>query len=288
MNDIVSAMSNVIEKSVPEIVDGKVSEALSKTVKEIEDIKAEIKKANLSAKTSSPEAKSAFAKTAMVAIFKDVVEGGISTEKQFNEVVAKNIKAMSEGTATEGAELVFDQFEMDVLRVINTHELVNAVRILPLAKGDKVSLPKATNGITTYFVAEGNGYTESKAVTGFITIDIAKACTLTDMTQELLDDTMTIPDLYNLIVEFIGESQAEFLENQIVSGNGSIVGILNTFGINEVSLNPGETSKDISDADLVAVLTSIPKKYTGDKVFVMSQYVYGKLLALKTADGYPL
>lgn len=78
----------------------------------------------------------------------------------------------------------------------------------------------------TYFTAEEVAYTASEPATAFISIDIAKMTTLVSMTEELLDDTMTVPDLYDLIVEFVAESQAEFLETQILTGTGSVKGIL--------------------------------------------------------------
>ena len=289
---IIEGVTDAIEKSVPSIVDSavdkKVTEAMAKTVSELEDIKTELKAAKALSMKSDTKAFDAARKTAVVSIIKEAVETGANSEKAFKAIVDKTVKAMSEGTATEGAELVFDQFETDILRVINTFDLVNAVRILPLAKGDKVSLPKATNGVTTYFVAEGVAYTESEAETAFVVIDIAKACTLTDMTQELLDDSMTVPDLYDLLVEFIGESQASFLEDQIINGTGAVEGILQNADINEVALAATETSADISDDDLVAVMTSIAKKFGKNKSWIMSQYIYGKILALKTLDGYPL
>lgn len=63
----------------------------------------------------------------------------------FESAFEASVKTMTEGTATEGAELVFDQFDTDVVRIINTFDIVNDVRILPITKGDKISLPKMTN-----------------------------------------------------------------------------------------------------------------------------------------------
>lgn len=287
---ILNQITNTIEKSMPEIVDTvvakKLEELSSKTVKDLEEVKAEMKKLNLASK--STEAKKFEHKAAIVSIFKDVVNNNISTEAGFQAVVAKT---MTEGTSTAGAEMVFDQFESDVLRVINQYDIVNDVRILPLAKGDKVSLPKATNGVTTYFVNEGDGYTPSQATTAFVTIDIAKAATLTDMTQELLDDTMTIPDLYDLIVEFIGESQAQFLETQILKGTGSVKGILVDANVNKIYLGSGKVSTDIDDATLIDVITKAARKFKRNRSQVkwyMSQYVFGKIKSLITTDGYPL
>lgn len=286
--EISGAVSTVVEKTVPAIVDAKIAEALAKSASDLEEVKKAIKEANLAGKQADPLVKEAFVKTAVVSIFKEVVETDCKTEKQFESIVDKTVKAMSEGTATAGAELVFDQFETDILRVINSFDLLADVRILPITKGDKVSIPSATNGITTYYVDEAAAYTGSDATTAFISIDIKKIATLTDMTEELLDDTMTVPDLYNLIVEFIGESQAEFLETKVVGGTGAIVGITQTASVNLVALAATETSANLSDDDIVKVITSIPKKYGRNKKFLFSQYILGRLMAIKTSDGYPL
>lgn len=295
MENIEKVVSEALEKNLPEVVEAvfekKIADLQAKSASEMEEIKAELKKMNHSSKVFAENGGAEFAKkAAVVAIFKDVVNNNITSEKGFYDVVEKQVKAfMDEGTATEGAELVFDQFEKDVLRVINTYEIVNDVRILPMAKGDKISLPKATNGVTTYWTAEGIAYTDSQAVTAFVSIDIAKATTLTDMTEELLDDTMTVPDLYDLLVEFIGESQAEFLETQILVGTGSVKGILVNASVNKVYLGSGNTAEDIDDDVLVDVITKAARKYKrGGVKWYMSQYVMGKIKALKTTDGYPL
>lgn len=295
LEQVNKGITETLEKSLPEIVETtvskKISELEAKSASELEEIKAEIKKISINSKQVDVATQSFAKKTAVVSIVKEVMNNNITTEKGFNDIVNATLKTMSEGTATEGAELVFDQFETDVLKVINDFAIVNSVKILPLAKGDKVSLPKATNGITTYFVNEGAAYTGSEAETAFVTIDIAKAATLTDMTQELLDDTMTVPDLYDLIVEFIGESQAQFLETQILTGTGSVKGILVNASVNKIPLGSGNTAENIDDTVLVNVITKAARKYkrnSSQVKFYMSQYVFGKIQAIKTADGYPL
>ena len=56
-------------------------------------------------------------------------------------------------------------------------------------------------------------------------------------------------------------------------------------------MGSGKTSADIDDDVLVDVITTSARKYKRRKAnvkFYMSQYVYGKLKALITTDGYPL
>ena len=296
MENIEKVVSDTIEKSLPEIVDTvtekKVSELMSQTNSELDNIKAELKKLSAEQKTSWKVGE-AFKQTAMVGIIKEVFQNNITTEQGFKEVADRHFKEMNEWTATEWQEFVFDQFEKDILRVINDFNVVNAVKTYTLAKGDKITFPKAVQGITTTFKGEWVDYgSPTKPVTSEIVIDIAKATTMTSMTEELLDDTMTTPDLYNLIVEFIGESQAEFLEDKILNGtlssNSTIEWLLVNSDVKEVTLDATKTVWDIDDDTLVEAVMKIAKKFKRrpwNMKWVMSQYTLWKLMQLKTTDG---
>lgn len=293
---MVKAMQDTLEKALPEVVDAVVSkkfeEFTTKSANDLEEIKNQIKTLSFDQRSTN-EGKEMFAKTAVVSIFREVMNKGIDTEAGFKDLVDATIKTMQSNTATAGDELVFDQFETDILRVINSFALVSLVKILPINKGDTIKVPKATNGVTTAYVAQAGTPNATDAVTAFVTINIYKAMTLTNMTDELLDDTMTIPDVYDLLVEFIGESQAEFLEWEIISGTGSsaIEGILVASGTNTVTLAATKLVSDITDANLVTVISTAARKYktnTANLTWLMSQYVYSKIMALKTTDWYPL
>ena len=297
MENIEKVVGDALEKSLPEIVDAvtekKFAQLMEKSSSEIDEIKAELKKFTLAQKTTNALVSKAFKETAMVAIVKDVFQNNITTENGFNEVAEKHFKAMNEWTATEWQEFVFDQFESDILRVINDFNVVNSVKMYTLAKGDKITFPKAVQGITTTFKWEEADYgSPTKPVTSEIVINIAKATTMTSMTEELLDDTMTTPDLYNLIVEFIWESQAEFLEDKILNGtlwtNSTIEWLLVNAQVNQVKLAPTKTVWDIDDDVLVESVMKIAKKFKrnpSNMKWIMSQYTMGKLMQLKTTDG---
>jgi len=286
-----------IQEALPEAVEAVVLEKFTNfeetSAKNLDEVKTQLKEISLSKKSADPAVKEAFAKTAVVSIVKEVIAKWINSERGFKETVAATMKTMNEWTGTEWAELVFDQFESDVLRVINTYPVVNSVKILPLAKWDKISLPKATNWVTTAYVAEAWVVSPSDAVTAFVTIDIYKAVTLVDMTEEVLEDAMTIPDLYNLIVEFIWESQAAFLENEILNGTGSsaIEWLFVNSDVNSITLAATETAWDIDDTNLTDVVTKAAMRFKrkGSQVkWIMSQYIFWKIRAIKTLDWYPL
>jgi len=289
LSEVNKTITTNLEKSLPEIVDASISLKLSaietKTVGEIEDIKKELKKLSVSSKKVDTAAQGMIAKTAIVEGWKALAKGG-----KFEEAVTASIKTMSEGTGTEGAELVFDQFERDVIRVINAYDVVSLVRSFNILKGDKVIFPSKDGSTTAAYVGEGSTISESELTTGNVAIDIYKVATLTGVTNELLDDTMTVPDLYNLIVEDVAEQVAALQEDAILGGTGTNqpTGITNASGIIEVALGTAETTADIADTNLVDVMTRAAKRYKRNTSWVMSQYTWGKLMSLKTTDGYPL
>ena len=292
---VVESVEKALPDVVSQVVEAKFAQLSEKALADISEIKTELKKYSLAQKQSNEWIRKAFVETAVVSIIKNVWNNNVQTEAGFKKVVEAEMKVMNEGNTTEGAEMVFDQFERDILKVINEYPIINSVKILTLAKGDKVSLPKATNGITTAYVAESGTPPASDAVTGFVTFNIYKAVSLVDMTDELLDDAMTVPDLYKLIVEFIGESQGEFLENEIINGLGSgsdaIEGILVNSDVEKVIMAATETGADIDDDYITAVITKAAMKYkrkSSNIKWIMSQYTYGLLRKIKTADGYPL
>lgn len=290
-------VQDTIEKSLPEIVDTvtekKVQEQMQKTQSELDEVKAELKKLNLQEKTSGETGK-ATKEAVMVWIIKDVMKNEVTSETWFKEIADKHIKAvMDEWTAWEWQEFVFDQFEKDILQVLNNFEVVKAVKMYNLNKWDNITFPKATNWVTTTFKWEWEDYWDpTQPNTSEIVINVAKATTMTSMTEELLEDNMTIPDLYQLIVDNIWESQAEFLENKILNWelwtNKTIEWILVNSDVNEYKLDDNETVWDIDDDDLVETVMAIPKKYKRRRSnikWVMSQYTLWKLMQLKTTDG---
>jgi HK97 family phage major capsid protein len=289
-NVSLKAVTETLQKELPaivgEVVNAKMADLETKTLGQIEEVKAELKNMTLSKKEVTQEVKEFQAKTAVVAGFKEVAKGG-----NFESAVSASYKAMSEGVATDGAELVFDQFERDVIRVINTYDVLAMTRTFSILKGDKITFPRKDGSTTAYIVGENTAITESEVSTGALPIDIYKIATLTEVTNELLDDTMTIPDLYQLIVEDVAEQVAALREDLVLGGTGTAQprGITQTAGIQLVQLAATQRVSNINDSTLVEVMTKAPKKYKrGNMVWIMSQYTMGKLMALKTTDGYPL
>jgi len=280
------------------VLDEKLSKKLEElnadNEKTIEDMKAEIKK--FASLVKKQEANTEEKKKEIVAsIFQKTFQLGIDSEDGFKSLVDAEVKALNEWTDADGWFAVFDQFESDIIREMEElSPIVWAIRWFKLKKGDKVSFPTVTNGITTAYVDEGTSWTASKPTFGRVTIDIYKTFTLVDLTEELLTDYMAKPDLYKLLVEFIAESQYQFLEQEILNGTGTgtskVVGIRNLTGNKTYELSVQKTA-DITYDDVINAEAELPRKYRlkkNDVAWIMPDYVYFQLRKVKTADGYPL
>ncbi len=295
-NVSLKAVTETLQKELPaivgEVVNAKMADLETKTLGQIEEVKAELKKHTLAAKATNPELKDMFVKTAIVAITKKVYNENVDGEMAFKAMSESVVKTMSEGWVGVGAELVFDQFEADVLRKLYSFAIPSLVKTTNLIKGDKVILPKSTGGTTTAYRGEGVAATASDVATGNITIDIYQTSTFTSITNELLDDAMTIPDLYDLIVEDVAQSQLRFLEGEILGGSGTsaIQGIINASGIVEIALAATKKVADINDSTIADIIGSLDTAFdtSSSVAFAMSKYTLTALRKLKTTDGYPL
>ena len=268
-------------------------ELSQKQAGEIAELKTAIEKLQLGSKKSSPELNSLKAQAIVVDIFRKAYKTWVNTEENFKALADAEIKAafVNEGIATEGAELVFDQFEANIINVMKEYALVNEVKIYS-TRGKNLKIPRVTNGITTVWTWEGVGYTGSKLASAFVTINVFKATSFVTYSDEVMEDNMTIPELYQMIVRLIWESQGAFVEDAILNGNGTQVdGVFNNANVKVVtavatktklSLNTWEQLDDLLN-DLDTAVSMEYQKNTENLVAVMSQYTFNVLRKAKNS-----
>lgn len=229
-------------------------------------------------------------KSTIVNIFKSVSAAKNVSEAMYKEIAEKEVKSLDTLTGAAGGNLVFDQFQKDIIKVMDEFELVKRLKWITLEKGDDITLPKATNGITTVYVNQKAKGTESGITFDNITIDVNKTFSLVNVTEEMFDN-MTTQDIYALIIEFIGESQAEFVENEVVKGDGTkVTGIQNLPSAHSVVLPKttiGACTTEELDNAIIDIESVIKAKYmrSGDVWFIANRYVLGRLRKMRTSDG---
>ncbi len=292
------AIAKELAPIIDEQVEAKVKEATDEAETKMKEMEEELKNLSLSNKKMVAE-KGVDEKTKqsiIVETFKSIAGQSQVTEAQFKEAFGAASKAAfnSEGTAGEGAELVFTQFSDDILTVMKQYNLVNELNIYTI-KGNEFKIPKGVNNIATNWIAEWTAITKSKAGSAFVTINTYKAATLVPFTEELLQDNVTTPKYYDMVVKMIGESQGGFLEDQVLNGTdvNKVEGVLVNTNVGTAALPSGVvTLRGASAAQLddlvVDVDTTIGAEYQvnpENEVIVMSKYVRNIYRKAKTTTG---
>lgn len=300
---LTKALTETLEKALPEAVDVVVEEKTA-------GLKAEIKKLNdemtdklaeiaTAQKFATSDASRAdFEKKAKEVFVKSTIEifqKGFRDEAPAGEVFTANAKAafQNEGIATEGLEFVFDQFSKDVLMWLKNYPLVDEVGMINI-KGVTIKLPTWVNSVTAAWVGEGATITKSKGTTAFLTFTVKKLGSLISVTEEMLEDNMTTEDLYALFVKSAGNSQAAIIENGILNSESTnMLGIIPNANTNNVVLPTGNTqlrnaTAAAIDNGLIDLDAAISDEYVGNienAVAIMSKYTLGVLKKVKTTTG---
>lgn len=289
---LAGAIKETVTEQLPGVVEASVKNIKEELQKDVESIRNQMKElATAHASNGGDEAKKNFVQKSYVCTVLRQCAKGASFEDAVTSVKAD---FMNGNVASgEGAELVFDQFLADVVHVIETYRVIEDITLYNVVKGDNLKIPKVVNALTTAWVAEGASATASKPTTSTITITTKIANTIVDVSESLLEDSLSIPDLYSLLVKLIGESQAAFIEDQIFNGSGSgsnIEGVTINSSVASVVLATTAFSS-ITRAKLVAAFGAVGTKYLVDGKggkWYMSRAARAELMALETDAGAPL
>lgn len=282
---------NKIDESLPNAVDKVLWDKITKVNKgldeklewvsnQLKDIETEIETVKTNQKTIKSKEDNSY-KEKMVNLVKEVV----IKWRNFEDAKAK---IMQEDTNWSGWEFVFDLFQRDVLQVINEEELLKELKQYTIT-WDRLKVPKYTNWVVTTFENEWVWASASEWVTEYINIDIKRAVSRLDISEELLQDSMTIPDIYATIIKDIWESQSDFLVNQIIKGDwtwNNFTWVLTESWVNQIQLETWKVSvKDLWDSDITDIITKAKMKFKKNKknlIFVMSLYVLWVIQNMRT------
>jgi HK97 family phage major capsid protein len=293
-----AALAEAVQKTVKEELPGVVSlnmkeikEALAGDVENIKKQIAELSTA-LAAKGDGDgdEKTEATRKAFVCAVMKSCAKGLNFSEA---ETAVKTAFMNGNLASAEGAELVFDQFLSDIVNVIQNYRVIEDITLYNVIKGDNLNIPKVVNALTTGWVAEGSSQALSKATTSNILITVKISQTLVDVSESLLDDSLSVPDLYAMLVKLIGESQAAFIEDQIFNGSGSgsnIEGICINSSVASVVLATTAFSS-VTRAKITDAFGTLKTKYLVDGAgakWYMSRAARCQLIALETTTGAPV
>lgn len=298
------ALVKALETALPEAVETAVSAEVGKSTAEIktaqEDIKKQIGELSVAVKmggtkSEDTEAKVSKAHSVIAKSFRKIFSGKVASEDGVGEIVDAEIKAafMNEGTATEGAEFVFGEFDRSVFMVLKDYPIISEVDVINI-KSNSITLPTFLNSTVAYWTDEGVAITPSKGTTGKVVYNVKKLSALVAVTDEMFEDNMTDEDLFNLIVKSAANSSASIIEDAMINGaTGKIEGIIPHSETVTVSVATGNTTLRAATAtalddalvDLEAAIAPEYETVPGNLVAIMSKYILAQYKKKKNANG---
>ncbi|MFB0965058.1 MAG: phage major capsid protein [Patescibacteria group bacterium] len=300
---ITETIVKAIETSLPEAVETVVDEKMKAITANIETANAEMQK-QLSelatsvkfasgAKTESEKFKEAH--SIIAKSFRKIFAAKATSDEAVGTILDAEIKSafQNEGTATEGAEFVFGEFDRSVFYVFKDFPLINELDFVNI-KSNSITLPKFENSVVAYWTDEGVPVTASKGTTAKVVYNVKKLAALVAVTDEMFEDNMTDEDLFNLIVKAAANSSAAVTEDGVINGaSGKIEGIIPHSETVTVSIATGNTNlrgasaTAVDDAliDLEAAIAPEYETIPGNLVAIMSKYTLSQYKKKKNANG---
>ena len=221
------------------------------------------------------------------------VDPTVDEETLFRQLVTGEIRSftslpsersdMTKGTATAGGNIVHSSmFDRIWAKLEEESAVIRAgATVINTAGGEDLLVPKVTTNPSGALVAEAGTIGESDPVLGQVTLGAFKYAALTQVSTELLDDSLF--NVSNFVSNIGGQAVTRALGADLSNGSGSS----KPKGIAQAATSFGTsaTATTITYANLVEVESTMPVPYKNtDTVWIMSPEAV-KVIRLLTDDN---
>lgn len=193
------------------------------------------------------------------------------------------VKALSEGSNTDGGYLVPEYFASEITRVAGLYGVARRnARVVPVS-GWKTNMPTA-GSVTAYRVAEKGAITSSAPSIGRVTLTLKKVATMIPVSNELLRDAnvATVDLLAKLSAEAFGKYEDEWA----FLGKGAGEGIFQDTDVPAYTMaSTKDAYSDVTFDDLIGVMDKVNEGALSGAKWYMSFSVFNILRQLKYSAG---
>jgi HK97 family phage major capsid protein len=203
--------------------------------------------------------------------------------------------AMTEGVNTAGGNLVPDEMETSIIKLVNEYGLFRrSCRVTPMSS-DVKNRPRRKGGITAYYTAESTAATESQSAWDNVQLVAKKLMVLTRMSSELSEDAIIdVADdtAQEIAMAFAYKEDTVGFTGTGLSTDGGIVGVL-VKAIDaahtkaKVAAASGhDTMAEIDADDVLSLMAAIPQYAKRGSAWYCSPSAQSMIIdAIKLAGG---
>lgn len=207
----------------------------------------------------------------------------------FHALVTGNehaVKALSEGTAADGGNLLPQDFMAELNRNLQDIVVMRQVaRVVPMRRNTMV-IPRVTSSVKTYWTAENASKTTTTAAFTQDTLTAFKLAAILYASDELIEDSADMGsfDLVQLIITLFAESIAQ--EEEVAFGQGN--GTTQPLGI-ETARNASTFASIASVGqnfdDIIRLEYSLKAQYRAGASFIAHDNTIREMRLLKDSNG---
>ena len=197
----------------------------------------------------------------------------------------------TEGSDSQGGFLVPDEYEMEVIKLLNDYGLFRQKCRVKTMGGKTFKQPKLLAGVTATFTNEAAAATESNPTFSQIVWTAKKLDVVTGLSQELYEDEEV--DIISELAEITASAMSQKEDNQGFLGSGSpITGAFSAGSINSVVLS-GQNPNTMTWVKFISMLTAIRsvglKKFgNSEPEWYMHRAILSIILSLVDTQGRPM
>jgi len=234
---------------------------------------------------------------AEISLRKDIFGGANNTDAQKAEAKEKcanfvkavfnrdlaSIKALSEGTTTDGGYVVPEYFASEIIRVAGQYGIARkGARNWPVS-GYKTNVPTISN-VVAYRVGEKSAITASQPTFSRTTLTLKKIASLIPMSNELLKDANI--NVIDQLVNLSAEAFAKYEDEWAFLGKAGGEGIFQSTTAPVYTMASGSDAfADVTFDDLLEVMNKLDEGALSGAKWYMSFSIFNQLRKLKYASG---
>jgi HK97 family phage major capsid protein len=172
---------------------------------------------------------------------------------------ARKLKALTEGDATQGAELVPEERRSAILAYMReTSVALQYANVVPMTS-DTLDMPKEDGSVSMTYTDEASEATETSAVFDEVTLTAKRLDGYVEVTNELLQDNDLPGGIAGLLTAQFLEAGAKKIDSTVFVGTGSPVsGVMLSAGDSVVFGTDSTAFSELLASDIRSAVAQIP------------------------------
>lgn len=213
---------------------------------------------------------------------KEKIVGFFQAMVQSNHAV---LKALSEGTTTDGGYLFPDEFRSEVIRdIANTsYRMRNEVTVIPMRR-DIMNIPTLVARPIVTWTQENATKSTTTAHFGTVALTVKKMAAILYASDELIEDSTEV-DIVNFIIGLFSEAIGEEEDRVVWRGNGTTepTGIVTAQAAGTIAGISGAAGLTVEI--LIDLVHALPAKYSKNAKLYLHRNNIREMRKLKDSNG---